>query len=50
MQTALTEWWPREERHFAAENTRALADLVVDGAPHPGVDRDRSLVVIADRR
>jgi uridine kinase len=50
LQTALTEWWPREERHFAAENTRAAADLVVDGAPHPGVDRDESLVVLEDRR
>jgi uridine kinase len=50
LQTALTEWWPREERHFAAENTRARADLVVDGAPHAGVNRDETLVVLEDRR
>jgi uridine kinase len=50
MQTALTEWWPRELTHFEADGTRARADLVVDGSPHPGVDRDASLVVLEDRR
>jgi uridine kinase len=50
MQTALTEWWPREARHFEAEHTRTRADLVVDGAPHAGVDRDTTLVVVEDRR
>lgn len=50
MAIALSEWWPREERHFAEQDTRALADLVVDGTAHPGVDRDQTLVVLEDRR
>jgi uridine kinase len=50
MGTALAEWWPREERHFAAEGTRARADLVVDGMPREDIDRDRTLVVREDRR
>jgi uridine kinase len=50
IQTALREWWPREEQHFAEQGTRARADLLVEGTPHPGVDRDATLVVVEDRR
>jgi hypothetical protein len=50
MQTALREWWPREEQHFAEQGTRARADLLVEGTPHPGVDRDATIVVVEDRR
>jgi uridine kinase len=50
MQTALREWWPREERHFAEQGTKARADLVVTGTTQPGVDRDTTLVVVEDRR
>lgn len=47
---ALREWWPQEERHFAAEHTRAHADLVVDSTPRNDVDREENLVVTEDRR
>ena len=47
---ALRDWWPAEERHFAAQNTRARADLVIDGNPRDDVDREHSLVVLEDRR
>lgn len=49
-ETALREWWPREERHFAHEGTRARADLVVDSTPRPDVDREQLVVVTEDRR
>lgn len=50
MAVALQEWWPREARHFATENTRERADIVIDGNPHEDVDRDHEVVVIKDRR
>ena len=50
MATALREWWPREERHFAAEGTRQRADLIVDSTPRDGVDREDKLVILEYRR
>jgi uridine kinase len=50
METALREWWPREERLFAEDGTRARADLVVDGTPRGDIDRESTLVVLEDRR
>jgi uridine kinase len=47
---ALREWWPREERHFAEQGTRARADLIVDSTPRGDVDREESMVVVEDRR
>ena len=47
---ALREWWPREEQHFAGEATRARADLIIDGTPRDDVDREKTLVVVEDRR
>ena len=37
---ALREWWPREERHFAGEATRARADLIIDGIAGPDAPRN----------
>jgi uridine kinase len=47
---ALREWWPREERHHAAEGTRARADIIVDSTPRRDVDREKLMVVTEDRR
>lgn len=47
---ALQRFWDDEDRHFMVEGTRARADLVIDGAPNEGIDRDENLVVLEDRR
>jgi uridine kinase len=46
----LREWWPREDRHFSIEDTRARADLVVDSNVRPDVDRESQVLVVEDRR
>lgn len=47
---ALRDWWPNEERHFAAEGTRERADLIIDSTPRGDVDREEMMVVTHDRR
>lgn len=46
MQTHLTVWRRREERHFQVETTAAHVDLVVDGAPRLPHDPEREYVRI----
>lgn len=47
---ALAQWWMREQRHFDLEGTRERADLIIDGTPHEGVNREENVVVLQDRR
>jgi hypothetical protein len=42
-------WMDREAAHFAADGTRARADLVVDGSDRPGGDAG-AYAVVEDRR
>ncbi len=49
MKAEWLRWMRREAAHFAADETRGRADLLVDGNATPGGD-DWSYTVIADRR